>query len=462
MKIQTKLLAATVIPLVLTGCNGSMESLTGYAASMMCSKTFVTGLDQETIYTEDLIPITDGNVELTNTRIDLSNKSVTSSILNVSNTAVYRDGFGCTLVGEDGVAALLDKTPSAYPHAHLDSQVYWPFGAAGIDPTDAVYDEALTAIVAPHFTEFKEYQVKTHSVAVVHQGRLVYEKYADDYSPDTPIYGFSVAKTVSALFAGVLYDQGLLKLDQPTGLPYWQADNSDIRNAITPRQLLNMTSGLDFDESLVDQESDANLLFVADDMAAFSADQPSKYAPGSDFYYSTGDTMVLSSLLTQLSGGSLEAVYDKLQLDLLQRLNANASIIQSDSAGNLVFGMQGLFGTQDLARLGQLLLNDGAWDGQQLVSPEWISIMSTPVPFSDDLGYTYGAGIWLNSGQHGNKFLPSLPDDTLIAFGLRGQFVIASKSLDMVIVRTGSTMDAYDFIADMDAFAAQIVNIVKN
>jgi hypothetical protein len=83
--------------------------------------------------------------------------------------------------------------------------------------------------------------------------------------------------------------------------------------------------------------------------------------------------------------------------------------------------------------------------------------MSTPVLLNNPLGYSYGAGIWVNSDVNGRKFLPSLPNDTLIAFGLRGQFVIISPSLNLVIVRTGSTKDAYDFISDMDTLAANII-----
>ncbi len=448
------------LPIVLSGCSGAIESLTGYTASMMCSKTFVTGLDRETVYQQDLIPITNGNANLAKIDIDYANKVVTSTVLNVTSLAVYRDGLGCTLVGDEGLQSLVDQAYPIIPDSYLDSSVPWPYGKGGVVEDASVDLVAIDNLAYEHFKEFKPYQVKTHSLAVVHQGRLVYEKYDQGYQADTPIYGFSVAKTVSALLTGMLVDQQQININQPLMLDVWADDPNDPRNTITVDHLLRMTSGLDFSETYDDPESDANLLFVAEDMARFSAEQPLLNLPGTAFHYSTGDTMVLSQVITDATGGSLSSAHNALHSDLLRKIDINSAVIQADTKGNLVFGMQGLFGTRDLARLGLFLLQEGAWQGEQIISPEWMSYMKTPVALPNDLGYAYGAGIWLNSDINGRQFFPSLPADTMIAFGLRGQFIVASPSLDLVIVRTGSTLDAYDFISDMDVLLAGIVNAV--
>ncbi|MFD2230231.1 serine hydrolase domain-containing protein [Alkalimarinus sediminis] len=453
-------IALVLAPVVLTGCKGSMESLTGYTASMMCSKTFVTGLDQQTIINEDLNPITNGNARLAKINVDYNNKSVTSSAFTVSKTAVYREGIGCTLVGKNGVDQLASQPYPTIPDAYLENTLPWPLGTAGVSANTTADIAAIDGLAVNHFTEFKPYQVKTSSLAVVHQGKLIYEKYAEGYQYDTPIYGFSVAKTIGVLLTGVLSDQGYMDIHQPLALGVWQQTPNDARNNITAAQLMTMTSGLDFSETYDAPESDANMLFVVDDMATFSAEQPLKHTPGTHFNYSTGDSMVLSQAITNAVGGTLADAHSALHSDLLRKISINNTVVQADGVGNLVFGMQGLIGTRDMARLGLLLQQNGAWQGEQVVSEAWMTFMKTPVTLPNDLGYTYGAGIWLNKDLNGRKFFPSLPEDTLVAFGLRGQFVVVSPSLELVVVRTGSTMDSYDFIADMDVLLSGIAKAV--
>ncbi len=443
-------LSLLAIPLLITGCGDSLVSLTGYTASMTCSKTFETGLDWKNIYNEDLNPITNGNADLASITIDTINKSVTSKSFTVSKTAVYRPGLGCTLLSDD-----YDVLQQPYPNREMTSgdDTEWPIGNMTSQSQSANY-EKLNQLAAAHFTEFKPYQVKSASLAVVHDGNLIFEKYAENYTSGTPIYGFSIAKTIGTLFTGVLSDQGLLDINKPLNKPEWQGD---ARKDITIKNLLNMTSGLDFSETYDDPVSDANMLFVVDDMAGFSSNQPLANTPGSAFNYSTGDSMIVAGEIKKVLGGDLESSLINLNHNLLDKIGLNNSIVQADSSGTFVFGMQGLFSTHDLARLGQLLLQNGKWQGEQVVSTQWMDFMKTPVSLQNSLGYTYGAGIWLNKKINGRQFLPSLPEDTMIAFGLRGQFVIACPSLNLVMVRTGSTLDAYDFIADMDALSAGVI-----
>ncbi len=443
-------LSFLAIPLLITGCGDSLVSLTGYTASMTCSKSFETDLNWQNIYDEDLNPITNGNVDLANVTIDTINKSVTSKAFTVSKTSVYRPGLGCTLLSDN-----YDVLQQPYPNREVTrgDGIEWPVGNKTSQSQSANY-EKLNKLATAHFTEFKPYQVKSSSLAIVHDGNLIFEKYADNYTLDTPIYGFSIAKTVGTLFTGVLSDQGLLDINEPLNKPEWQGD---ARKDITIKNLLNMTSGLDFSETYDDPVSDANMLFVADDMAEFSSNQPLANTPGSAFNYSTGDSLIVAGEIKRILGGNLESSLINLNHNLLDKIGLNNSVVQADSSGTLVFGMQGLFSTHDLARLGQLLLQNGKWQGEQVVSTQWMDFMKTPVNLQNSLGYTYGAGIWLNKKVNGRQFLPSLPEDTMIAFGLRGQFVIACPSLNLVMVRTGSTLDAYDFIADMDDLSAGVI-----
>ena len=201
---------------LLTGCKDSQLSLTGYVASMACSKAFVSGFNQDKISQEDLLLITNGSSKNANPDIDYGLKSVSSKVLTTQKTAIYRPGLGCTLVGEDvGVsdeASLRRQTMPVIPKVELNATTPWPLGTAGVsmDAIAANVFQAIDSAADKQFSENKSYQVATHSIAIAHQGRLIYERYAEDILPSTPIYGFSLGKTLATLLAGKLSTEGLL------------------------------------------------------------------------------------------------------------------------------------------------------------------------------------------------------------------------------------------------------------
>lgn len=443
--------------MLLSGCTGELEGLTGYTASMLCSKVFVGKQSFNTVYNEDLTIITDGAVTLATLDIDGDKKTTQSSALTQSATAIHRDGLGCTLVGETGEQALREQYIPTIPSKVLSNTVPWPYGDQGASDLVSFDYKGLQASVDYHFTEHGDYQIKTSSLAIAYQGQLIYEKYADGVSRNTPIYAFSLGKTIAAIFTGLLVKDNVLDIHTPIKLPEWLGDD---REAITPHHLLTMTSGLEWSEVFADPSSDVGVLFIQEDMASFASDKPLVATPGTAYNYSTGNTMILSKVIKNALGGHLAGGYKALHTSLLGKLDMNATIVQTDASGSLALGAQPLIGTYDLARLGQFIMQNGQWHGEQIIPEDWISYMSTPVGLSTNFGFDYGAGLWLNTAQDGNAFFPSLPADTLIGYGLRGQFLIIIPSLQLVIVRTGNTMDleSLQFIPEMDKLAANIVS----
>lgn len=450
----------TIVTLVgslcLGGCTGDIKSLTGYTASMLCSKVLVGEQDPVKVYEEDLVKITDGMAAFAKLNIDTENLISTSKVLRVKSQALFRDGLGCTLVGKKGVDELRQQAVPALPKVALDSNTPWPLGAGGAMALDGFDYSSLNAAANHHFTEHGSFQIKTSSLAVSYQGKLIYERYAENVDQDTPIYGFSLGKTFATLFVGTLVQQGLFDVHAPVGLPEWQ---QDARQDISAHHLLTMTSGLQWSETYDSPTSDANQLFIEEDMGSFAAAKVLENTPGTHFNYSSGSTMILAKVLKQALGGTLASTYQPLHENLFRALDINSAVVQADTSGSLVFGMQDLIGTQDLARLGQFLLQNGNWRGQQVVPENWITYMSTPVGLPTNFGFDYGVGLWLNTGETGRPFLPSLPADTLIGYGLRGQFLIVVPSLELVIVRTGNTLDmeTLGLLPEMDALAATIV-----
>jgi len=453
-KILALSLGGTVF---LTGCTGDLEGLTGYTASMLCSKVLVGEQNHKAVYDEDLAIITQGAVALAKLTVDADKLIAHSSAFNKSATAIHREGLGCTLVGSEGEQALRDQYIPQMPIEPLSNSISWPYGNQGASELAEFDYQSLVDSVNYHFTEHGDFQIKTSSLAIAYQGQLIYEKYAEGVSSDTPIYSFSLGKTIAALFSGILVKDNLLDIHAPTQLSEWLSDG---RKTITPHHLLTMTSGLEWREVFDDNASDVGVLFIQEDMGSFASNKPLVAAPGSVYNYSTGSTMILAKVIKNILGGEVAGAYQSLHESLLRKLGMNTAIVQADASGSLVLGAQELIGTHDLARLGQFILQNGQWSGEQILPENWIDYMSTPVGLNTNFGFDYGSGIWLNTAQNGKPFFPSLPSDTLIGYGLRGQFIIIIPSLELVIVRTGNTMDleSLDLIPEIDLLAANIVD----
>ena len=463
MKYPYALLAIAATSLI-TGCKDSQLSLTGYVASMACSKAFVSGFNADQINQQDLELITDGSSNNAKPNFDNVTNSVSSKILTTQKTAIHRAGLGCTLVGD--VVGVSDETSlrqqvmPVIPDVDLNENIPWPLGQQGVQ-ADVMTENALNAIDGAadvQFSEGKAYQVATHSIAIAHQGKLVYERYAPGISSGTPLYGFSLGKTLATLLAGKLSANGQINIHQPLSYSAWQ----DARGDINAHHLMTMTSGLQFDESYEDATSDANMLFVADDMASLSINKAANAGAGQEFKYSTANSLILAKYFNQQLGG-LENSYSEFQ-NLMRSISVNSAVVQADGMGTMTFGMQDLISTRDLLRVGQFMLQQGRWNGQEIIPASWFDYMRTPVIAAmrgeNKLKKSYGAGVWLNHLEPYGKILPSLPEDTFLGLGMRGHYVIVIPSKELVIVRTGTTLDldSFDYLSDIDQFSSVIVN----
>lgn len=455
---KAPLVLAWAAVVCLTGCKGDLESLTRYTASMLCSKTLVGEQSFEKIYNEDLTIITEDAVDFAILKVDADKLTVRSSVFFESATAIYRDGVGCTLVGPDGEQALRDQTIPNVPKQELSNTTAWPDGSLGASDTNKDFDyEGFATSADYHFSEHGDKQVKTSSLAIAYQGQLIYEKYAEGTTSTTPIFSFSLGKTIAAIFSGILVKDELLDIHAPTGLPEWANDK---RSSITPHQLLTMSSGLQWNEIPDDPTSDAGALFFKHDIASYASNKPLVVEPGTVYNYSTGNTMILAKVIKNLLGGDLAGTYQPLHESLFRKLSMNNTVVQADASGSLVLGGQVLMGTHDLARLGQFLLQDGQWNGEQIVPAGWVNYMSTSVGLATARGFDYGSGLWLNSAKNGKAFFPSLPADALIGYGWRGQFIIVVPSMELVIVRTGNSMveESSGLFPEIDRLVGDIVN----
>lgn len=288
---------------------------------------------------------------------------------------------------------------------------------------------------------------ETRAVLVLHNGRIVAERYAPGYHENTRFISWSMAKTVTGVMIGELVADGRLRLDESVPIPAWQR-SGDPRGEITLRQLLQMRSGLRHTEAGdPPYESDeVRMLFLdgRDNMAAYAEAQPLEADPGSKFEYSSATTVILADLAARALTTStdpavrIQVVRDYLKTRLFEPLGMKGMVPEFDASGTLIGGSLIHGSARDWARFGEFLRNRGAVQGAQLVPSAWIDFMTTPSPISPN----YGGQLWLNRAPKGGDVQwPGAPTSTFSMNGHLGQYVIISRDNGVTVVRLGKTQD---------------------
>jgi CubicO group peptidase (beta-lactamase class C family) len=395
-------------------------------------------------------------------QIDREARTVTVSFLGTGlfkKTAVYHGPLGSVLlngVTEEEVRSWRAELPG--PEPADPGTVAWPTGdrdAAAPIP-DSFDRTRLAAAVERVFTESDpKHVLRTRALLVVHDGKLIVERYGAGITPETRLISWSVAKSVTSALVGILVGEGKLALHDPAPVPEWR-DPADPRHPITLEHLLWMSPGLEWYEAYAEHPvSDVNkMLFTAPDMAAFAADMKLIAPPGTRFEYSTGTTMILSRLIRQAIGDR-SAYWAFPRRALFNRIGMRSASIDCDGTGTFVLGAQVYATARDFARFGLLYLDDGVWQGERILPEGWVAYTATPTP-AEKTGL-YGAQFWLNKGAPGDaskRPMPDLPDDMFLAQGYQGQAVIILPAQKVVVVRLGMT---YDDNWGMEAFLKDLV-----
>jgi CubicO group peptidase (beta-lactamase class C family) len=279
------------------------------------------------------------------------------------------------------------------------------------------------------------YQV-TLSLVVVHKGKIIHERYAPGVDMTTRTRTWSTAKSIAVTLIGMLADQGRMALDDPLGfdwLPRGASPENDPRNAITLRHLLNMSSGLyPVDNSGLEYATGSGMAYWAGASSVRGALHRGLFRePGTYWDYENYDTL-LAVYLMKLALGGQEAYLEFPREALLDRIGMRNTLLSVDRFGDFILSSQVYTNARDLARFGLLYLNGGVWNGQRLLSGEWIDFVRTPAPATADRGNQYGGQWWLVPDNR-----TDVPADAYSTAGNRGQFVIVVPSHELVIVRRG-------------------------
>ncbi|MGA2342294.1 MAG: serine hydrolase, partial [Steroidobacteraceae bacterium] len=346
-----------------------------YAAKIVCSNLYLAGRDPAGVLRDDVqAPGAAAVLRLMRVSVDPAHGLVRAGFLGFigDGLAAARPDRSCVAVPDGNLAGVSGLDPMhppepaaplwAVPEAGAASD--WPDGESvrtdpGLDRLIA--DDALTGSA-------------TRAVIVVHGGRIVAERYGPGFDARMPQLGWSMAKSVTAGLVGTLIKDGRLGL---TTSALWPT--GDARAAVKIRDLLAMSSGLDWNEGYGAVSDVTRMLFLEPDMAAFARNHPLAHPVGSFWNYSSGSAVILSRLVQDAAGGSPASVARAL---LFEPLGMRSAVIEADAHGTLV-GSSYVYATpRDWARYGQFLLQQGVWHGRALLPPGYVALMATPVAAS--------------------------------------------------------------------------------
>ena len=425
---------------------------TGYVAHNICSKTFVSSLDPQTVFAEttDRAGIRILRL-LLRYQIDRAAKTADASTLGLfASHAVFHDGFGCVLIHGSEQPYLLRsdlvalKTPKSLPLLPdiAGTDVVTPSDPALRDALDHAFEEPA----APPFR-------RTQAVVVMRDGRVIAERYAAGIGIDTPLLGFSMTKSVVSALIGIMTQQGLTSPSLPAPIPEWRAA-ADPRREIEVGHLLRMTSGLALDETNSGFDPSSQTVFLHNDMAASAVQAPLIAPPGTRWHYSSASTEILAKIIRDVVGGPEQTLAFAWR-ELFNPLGMRNVTLEFDASGTLQASTYMFASARDWARFGLLYLHDGLVGGRRILHEDWVDYSAAATLDSD-----YGAGFWTNRSDNERakgRVRLGIPRDAFFASGDLGQRVVIIPSQQLVVVRLGDSVDPSGDIGGLARLVKEVI-----
>jgi len=325
-----------------------------------------------------------------------------------------------TLFDEDRIVANFSGMDTLFPARALDR---------GTGPASPLPQGVRAPM--PEGTEAWIAARRTTSLLVLHRGRIVFEGYYHDTGPEDRRVGWSVSKSWLSALAGILIDEGRIALDDPLDRHAPGLAGSAYAG-VTLRDALRMTSGVRFDEDYMDTWSDINrmgrVLALGGSMDGFVAGLADRdTAPGGAWSYVSTDTHAVAMALRGAAGRPLpELIAEKL----VQPLGLEHAPYYVTDGHGTAFALGGLcLTTRDQARFAQMLLQDGRWQGRQVVPRDWLRAATQPQAPVPAGAKGYGFQFWLPADPHPGEFL---------AEGVYGQYLYIDRTREVAVVMTAA------------------------
>ena len=432
-------------------------------AQVMCSAVFLTGLDPA---------FAAANVGYFTAPYEERAKLGRPVVDRTRRTVTVRSPSGARrtaqVVGDQGcVTRALGSDTLYFRPVHLKSRLPderttpWPMG--DVLPTDPLPPGLDTARVrAAVDRAFEPAEAMTAAFLVTWKGRIIGERYGPGVTAHTPLESWSMGKSLIATLMGVLVQQGVYSLEQPAPIPDW-AGADDPRAKIRIADLLNMSSGLRF-RAPQDPNYDPagpypdHLYVYTGGVNAFhyAATRPLEWPPGTVGRYHNSDPLLVSYLVRLAVERRGEEYLSFPRRALFDKLGIRHLVLETDPYGNFLTQGYELGSARDWARLGNLYLQDGVWNGERLLPEGFVRFVSSVAPaWAADRRPVYGGFFWLNQ----TEAFP-VPRTAYSMQGAGGQVTMIIPSYDLVAVRLGHFRGSEAGLASLGRALALLVQAV--
>jgi len=409
-------------------------------AKILCSGVFITGLDAADAAANvgGFISPFDERSHVVDTVVDYAQERVALTLPDgVTRTAKRYENQGCVAhgIGEDSVyfaPTIVERNlpPAAttpWPMGDVLSDAPWP---SEIDMEKV--EEALDIGFGPA-------EARTLGLVITYKGRILGERYGEGIDIHTPLESWSMTKSLTGTLMGVLIQQGTYELWQPAPVPEWQ-EPGDPRQEIRIGDIMRMSSGIkinapsdpDYDRDIY---ADHYYLYTATSNSyEWAATRPQEWPPNTIGRYRNSDPVLTSYLIRLGVEGRGQDYHSFPQHDLFDKIGIRDGLIETDPQGNFLGQGLAFMPARDWARLGNLYLQDGVWDGERILPEGYVEYASTLAPtwVSDGRLQYGGAFFWVNGqGSQG------LPESAYSMRGAGGQSTTIIPTHDLVVVRLG-------------------------
>jgi CubicO group peptidase (beta-lactamase class C family) len=410
----------------------------GYA-KIMCSAVFITGLDPA-FAAENVGYFTapyEIRAKLGVPKIDREKRAVEiRTPSGVVRTAKQVGSQGCVTLPIGGSDVFFKPTivKSNLPDARTQR---WPMGDL---PSPGDFPPEINRKMIEQAVEAAfDRRGMTAAFVVTYKGRIIAERYGDGITPTTPLESWSMGKSLTATLMGVLLKQGAYHLWQPAPIPEWQSPG-DPRAKIRIGDLLHMSSGLriraplDPDFEKEGPYPDHYYLYTGSiDSFKYAATRPLQWPPNTVGRYRNTDPVLTNYLIRLAVEKRHEDYHSFPQRALFDKIGIRTMVLDTDPYGNFLTQGYEQGSARDWARVANLYLQDGVWNGERILPEGYVKFVSTVAPaWAADKRPIYGGLFWIN----GDGTFPA-PRDSFYMAGVGGQYVLIIPPYQLAIVRLG-------------------------
>ncbi len=297
-----------------------------------------------------------------------------------------------------------------------------------------------STLIYRFFNQLKSRKHKIHSVLLVKNNQLILEEYFNEHSVSMQHDLRSTTKSIRSILIGIAIDKGFIESINDPVLKYLKQPipkkNLDSRKQkITIKHLLTMSSGLDCNDWDSKSKGQEDKVYKKKDWLQYTLDLPMINEPGEVSNYCSMGVVLLAEIISQASGMSIDKFAEKYLFKSLGIQNVNWGHTTDKEV--IPSGKRLYMTSRDLAKIGQLVLNKGKWNGKQVVSGKWIEESTTPKTKITGIDYGF---LWWN--------IPFIINEKIIisktATGNGGQYIMIFPEMDMVAIFTGGAYNSQE------------------